>query len=89
MKQILSFPLMAMAVLATASGAAQGQQVAGGMGEEVRIGAFATPPRHGDAYRGLRDSRPMTAKPGKEAARSPRPLGARGPAPTLPGRHLP
>lgn len=88
MKQILSFPLMAMAVLATASGPAQAQQVAGGMGEEVRIGAFATVPR-GNGYRGMRDSRTMTAKPGKEAARSPRPLGARGPAPTLPGRHLP
>ncbi|KWR88043.1 hypothetical protein [Cupriavidus sp. IDO] len=88
MKQILSFSLMAMAVLATASGAAQGQQVAGGMGEEVRIGAFATAPR-GKGYPGLRDSRTMAARPGKETARSPRPLGARGPAPTLPGRHLP
>jgi len=95
MKKIRSFPLMALAMLAAASGAAHGQHVVGGMGEEIRVGAFASPAHHGEGNRNMADGRRFnTAKSGKGPARSAnhdvaRPMSVRGPAPSLPGRHLP
>jgi hypothetical protein len=95
MKKIYAFPLMAMAMLTAASGAAHAQHVAGGMGEEVRIGAFAGATLRGDSNRGVPNGRAFNAaKPAKGPARSAnhqvaRPLSVRGAAPTLPGRNLP
>ncbi|MGX6568847.1 hypothetical protein [Cupriavidus necator] len=91
MKKIHAYPLMAIAML-TASGAAFAQHVVGGMGEEVRIGAFSGPTHRTDSSRGTPTGRTdNTAKPGRQAAdpRSARPVSTRGPAPTLPGKHLP
>ncbi|UIF84881.1 hypothetical protein [Cupriavidus sp. UYPR2.512] len=92
MKKIHAYPLMAMAMLTTASGAALAQHVVGGMGEEVRIGTFAGPTHGTDSNRGIPTARRFnTAKPGRQAAdpRSARPISTRGAAPTLPGKHLP
>ncbi|WP_316149960.1 hypothetical protein [Cupriavidus sp. BIC8F] len=91
MKKIHAYPLMAMAMLTTASGAVSAQHVVGGMGEEVRIGAFAGPTHRTDSNRGVPAGRRFnTAKPGQAAdPRSARPVSARGAAPTLPGKHLP
>ncbi|RWA54136.1 hypothetical protein AU476_11665 [Cupriavidus sp. UYMSc13B] len=92
MKKIHAYPLIAMAMLTTVSGAAFAQHVVGGMGEEVRIGAFGGPTHDTDIKRGIPIGRRFNAaKPGRQAAdpRSARPISARGPAPTLPGKHLP
>lgn len=95
MKKIHAYPLMAMAMLAAASGFAHAQHVVGGMGEEVRIGAFAGPTYRSDLHHGVPTGRKFnTAKPGNTARqvadpRGARPASARGPAPMLPGKHLP
>lgn len=94
MKSIHSLSLMAMALMAAASGAAHAQHVVGGMGEEVRIGAFSDQ-AHGNRNRGLSDSRAFNAaKRDKGRTRSTerhdaRPGSVRAPASSLPGRHLP
>lgn len=94
MKTIHSLSLMAMAMIAAASGTAHAQHVVGGMGEEVRIGAFSEP-AHGGRTRGLSDGRAFNAaKRDKGRTRSSerhdaRPGTVRAPASSLPGRHLP
>ncbi|WP_354685083.1 hypothetical protein [Cupriavidus necator] len=93
MNKILSLSTLAMAMLA-AAGTAHAQHVVGGMGEEVRIGAF-TDQAHGSRNRGPHDSRGFsTAKRAKAPARAAdrqdaRRTGVRAPAAALPGRHLP
>lgn len=94
MKTIHSLSLMAMVMMAAASGTAHAQHVVGGMGEEVRIGAFSGP-AHGNGNRGLSDSRAFNAaKRDKGRTRSTerhdaRPGTVRAPASSMPGRHLP
>ncbi|GAB7548262.1 hypothetical protein CS8_079550 [Cupriavidus sp. 8B] len=95
MNKIFSFPLMAIAMLAATSGAAQAQHVVGGMGEEVRIGAFGGRADNYMGGRGLPDSHGLNAA-GRDRVRT-RAIdrhgapatSARGKVPTLPGRHLP
>ncbi|MGO4158289.1 hypothetical protein [Cupriavidus sp. YAF13] len=95
MNKIYSFALMAIAMLAATSGAAQAQHVVGGMGEEVRIGAFGGRADNYLSGRGLPDSRgPNAAGRDRNRTRANdrhavRATGARGKAPSLPGRNLP
>ena len=74
------------ATLLCVGGNAFGQQVVGGMGEPVHVGAFGT---HADSPLAVRN--PATKPSAK--ARRPRNTGmtgapARQATPTLPGRHL-
>ncbi|RDK07513.1 hypothetical protein [Cupriavidus lacunae] len=92
MKILHPIPLMAMAMLTAVSGAALAQHVVGGMGEEVRIGAFSGPThRINGRAEGLRlDSSKPDKGPRQSANQhAARPTGGHGPVPTLPGRHLP
>ena len=95
MNQIYSFALMVIAMLAATSGAAQAQHVVGGMGEEVRIGAFDSRADNYLGGRGLPDSHgPNAASRDRNRTRAidrraVRATGARAKAPSLPGRNLP
>ncbi|AQV94410.1 hypothetical protein BJN34_10980 [Cupriavidus necator] len=95
MKYLHPISLMAMAMLTAASGAALAQHVVGGMGEEVRIGAFSSPTQGSHNNRiGSVGRRLDPSKPGKVLRQganqhAAHPASARGPVPTLPGRHLP
>ncbi|MFJ4290961.1 hypothetical protein ACIP1U_14400 [Cupriavidus sp. NPDC089707] len=93
MHRLPALPLVAAALLATASGIAHAQHVTGGMGEPVRIGAFSAPAERIDGDRRLAAPRAsgqaragMTRRQGS-AGQAARPGGA--PAAPLPGRHLP
>ncbi|NUA30112.1 hypothetical protein [Cupriavidus basilensis] len=95
MNKIYSFALMAIATLAATSGAAQAQHVVGGMGEEVRLGAFGGRADSHLGGRGLPDSHGPNAA-GRDRNRTRaidryavRATGARAKAPSLPGRNLP
>lgn len=90
MKTIPALFLMVSAGLA-AAGAAHAQRVAGGMGEEVRLGAFSEP---GHASRNrdyAANIRTFKAGPGRTPVISQQPRHAvgRSPVVTLPGKHLP
>ncbi|QYY33181.1 MULTISPECIES: hypothetical protein [Cupriavidus] len=91
MKKIQTLTLMAMAVLATA-GTAHAQRAVGGMGEEIRIGAFSEP-GHASRNRGFtadsRDGKAVQGRTPTTVGQQPRRAGARAPAVPLPGRHLP
>jgi hypothetical protein len=92
MKKIRALSLAAMAMTAVAWGTAHGQHVVGGMGEQVRLGAFAN---YDSRNKVLDDRRGFSAtKRDKARARSAdrhdvRPGSLRAPAGGLPGRHLP
>lgn len=95
MSRIRIYSLAAMAVLAAAPLAAQAQHVVGGMGEEVRIGAF------GGRSDNLADNRGPVHRNGLHAAGRDkgrartddryqmRTGNAQGKATALPGKHLP
>ena len=95
MIKICSIPLVAIAMLAATPGAAQAQHVVGGMGEEVRIGAFGgqadnhlagrvPPDKHGLNAAGRNEARTRAGdRQGVRAA------STRAKVPLLPGRHLP
>lgn len=94
MKILHPISLMAMTMLTAVSGAAHAQHVVGGMGEEVRIGSFSGPTQRISGREAGEGRRVESSKPGKDLRQSAsqhgaRPSGARGPVPTLPGRHLP
>lgn len=94
MKILHPISLMAMAMLTAISGAAHAQHVVGGMGEEVRIGTFSGPTQRINGRDTGEGRRVESSKPGKvlrhgTSQHAARPSGARGPVPTLPGRHLP
>ncbi|QOT80325.1 hypothetical protein [Cupriavidus basilensis] len=95
MNKIYSFALMAIAALAASSGAAQAQHVVGGMGEDVRLGAFGGRGDNDLGGRSLPDSQGLNAaRRDRNRARAidrhaVRASGARGRTPSLPGRNLP
>lgn len=95
MNKIYSFALMAIAMLVATSAAAQAQHVVGGMGEEVRLGAFGGRADNYLGGRSLPDSHGLNAA-GRDRHRTRatdrhavRANGARGRTPSLPGRNLP
>lgn len=95
MNKICSIPLVAIAMLAATSGGAQAQQIVGGMGEEVRIGAFGGRVDRDLGGRGLPESHGLSAAGRKKAhtrtvdRSGVRAASTRGKVPLLPGRHLP
>lgn len=96
MIKICSIPLVAIAMLAATAGAARAQHVVGGMGEDVRIGAFGgraddrlggrvLPDKHGLDTTGRNGAR--TRAGDRQAAHA---AGTRAKALSLPpGRNLP